>query len=110
MKSPKFKIEEIIMKGFLLIIFFLANVMCSQPVEKFPKSKIPFNPEKYVCYKTDAPIIIDGKMDEASWEKAAWTNYFVDIEGDLKPKPLYNTRVKMLWDETYFYFLGKLDE
>ena len=34
----------------------------------------------------------------------------MDIEGDLKPLPEHRTRVKMLWDETYFYFYSKMDE
>ena len=42
------------------------------------------------------PLEIDGKMDEAAWQKAPWTPFFVDIEGDAKPKPRFKTRAKML--------------
>jgi DNA segregation ATPase FtsK/SpoIIIE-like protein len=95
-------------------IIFLATVSASnifcQPVKEFPQSKLPFNPENYVCYRAVEPITIDGKFEEESWEKAEWTKYFVDIEGDLKPKPYHNTRVKMLWDDEYFYFAAKLEE
>ena len=39
-----------------------------------------------------------------------WTDDFVDIEGILKPPPRFRTRVKMLWDDEYFYIAAELDE
>jgi hypothetical protein len=47
-------------------------------------------------------------MDESSWNKAKWTNNFIDIE-DSK-KPIYNTKVKMIWDVSYLYFFAELKE
>ncbi|MBN1387462.1 MAG: carbohydrate-binding family 9-like protein [Bacteroidales bacterium] len=76
------------------------------------KIKVPagdFSPESYICYKADQ-IIIDGNLDENSWESAQWTNDFVDIEGELKPLPLYRTRAKMLWDDDYLYVAAELTE
>lgn len=66
--------------------------------------------QKYICTQPIDNLIIDGKLDEASWKKAEWTNEFIDIEGDAKPKPLYKTQVKMLWDENYFYIAAKIYE
>ncbi len=66
--------------------------------------------QKYVCYKTNSTLQIDGDLSDASWEKAAWTAEFGDIEGEIKPKPLYTTKVKMLWDSTYFYIAAYLEE
>jgi len=71
---------------------------------------IPFQPEQYVCYRAAQPLHIDGRPDEEDWAAAPWTNDFVDIEGKLKPKPAYLTRVKMLWDTQYFYFAAELEE
>jgi hypothetical protein len=76
----------------------------------FPEPRIPFSPKQYVCYRTDQPLNIDGKLSEAAWLHAAWTDDFVDIEGDLKPKPRFRTRAKMLWDERFFYVAGELEE
>ena len=42
--------------------------------------------------------------------RAAWTDDFVDIEGDAKPRPALRTRAKMLWDDTYFYVGAELVE
>lgn len=71
---------------------------------------IAYQPEVYVCYKTNQPLIIDGKLDEAIWRKTLPTNDFMDIQGDLKPKPVFRSNVKMLWDDDYFYFGAYMEE
>jgi len=67
-------------------------------------------PLNYVVHKTTSPIIIDGDISDAAWQKAAWTSRFVDIEGDLKPHPTYSTQVKMLWDDSCLYIAAQLTE
>lgn len=49
-------------------------------------------------------------MTDSAWEKAGWTDDFVDIEGDVRPKPRYRTRVKMLWDATCLYIGAQMEE
>ena len=34
-----------------------------------------------------APIQIDGRLDDEAWKAAPWTDAFVDIEGDAQPRP-----------------------
>jgi hypothetical protein len=71
----------------------------------------PFpHPKGYVCYRASSPIVIDGKLSDPAWEAAAWTDSFVDIEGDKKSKPRYRTRVKMLWDDEALYVAAELEE
>jgi hypothetical protein len=67
-------------------------------------------PKGYVCHRASAPIQIDGKLDDPAWQNAPWTDDFVDIEGDAKPKPRFRTRVKMLWDDNYFYVGAEMEE
>jgi hypothetical protein len=67
-------------------------------------------PRRYTCHRTTAEITIDGRMDEAAWADAPWTDYFVDIEGNARPRPRLATRARMLWDERYFYIAAQLDE
>ena len=38
-----------------------------------------------------------------AWAHAPWTDDFVDIEGDRKENPTWQTRVKMLWDDEALY-------
>jgi hypothetical protein len=67
-------------------------------------------PRNYVVYQAISEIVIDGRADEISWQKAEWTDYFEDIEGDKKPAPTYKTRVKMLWDKQNLYIFAELEE
>ena len=64
----------------------------------------------YVVKRTLSSIILDGKGDDESWKAADWSTPFVDIEGKKKPSPLFDTKVKMLWDDQYFYFYARLEE
>jgi hypothetical protein len=71
---------------------------------------IPISPRHYVCYKAASPVIVDGLINEADWNSVPWSEYFVDIEGSLKPLPTYKTRMKMLWDDKYLYIAAELEE
>ena len=77
---------------------------------EFPEPKIEYAPRTYVCHKADSPILLDGKLNDIAWANTDWTDSFVDIEGDLKPKPFYDTKAKMLWDDNYFYFGVEMEE
>jgi hypothetical protein len=72
--------------------------------------RIPTHPRGYVCYRAAAPIRVDGRLDEASWLAVPWSEPFVDIEGDAKPVPRFQTRMKMLWDDDYLYVGAELQE
>jgi len=67
-------------------------------------------PKGYVCNYARAPIVIDGQLDDEAWRTADWTDAFVDIEGDIRPRPRFQTRAKMVWDDTYFYVAALLEE
>jgi hypothetical protein len=67
-------------------------------------------PRGYVCYRVGAPIKVDGRLDDPAWRDAPWTEDFVDIEGDKKPRPPLRTRAKMLWDDEYFYVAAEMVE
>lgn len=65
---------------------------------------------KYVCYRAPGPAAIDGEIQKPFWAGARWTDDFVDIEGDVKPKPRFRTRAKMLWDDECLYIAADLEE
>jgi hypothetical protein len=107
---------------FLLLIFLVCFISCSLQNDEMsmsrreknspsvPEPEIPFNPEHYVCYKTASPLNINGVMNEPCWQHAVWSDDFVDIEGERKPKPRFRTRAKMLWDDDYFYVFAEMEE
>ena len=70
--------------------------------------KLPFAPRHAICYRTSTPLQIDGRLSERDWSAAPWSDAFIDIDGTRRP-PLA-TRVKMLWDDEFFYFGADLEE
>jgi WD40 repeat protein/serine/threonine protein kinase len=73
-----------------------------------PDAYVP--PRGYVAYRAAGPVAFDGRLDEGAWKDAAWTDDFVDIEGDKRLKPRFRSRAKMMWDERYFYIGAELEE
>lgn len=103
------------MRSLLLFgILVLINSSCRQSVPAVTASTDHFppkpEPEGYVCYRTSAPVIIDGVLDDEAWNKVPWTNYFRDIEGSKKSAPWYSTHAKVLWDDKYVYFAAELED
>jgi hypothetical protein len=97
--------------AYTLLLFFTFALFPQEPyVDYLPEPQIEFNPKSYICYRAAEEINIDGKLDDKSWKLAEWTDYFVDIEGDAKPLPTWKTRVKMLWNDQYFYFAAQMEE
>jgi hypothetical protein len=85
-----------------------ALVLAAAPPPAPPAEYVP--PRGYVCYRAATPPVIDGKLDDPAWQAVPWTDDFVDIEGDRRPKPRFRTRAKMLWDDQYFYVGAELEE
>ncbi|MBI1787622.1 MAG: carbohydrate-binding family 9-like protein [Acidobacteria bacterium] len=67
-------------------------------------------PRRYVCQRAAGPVEVDGRISERAWRGARWTSDFVDIQGGSKPRPRFRTRVKMLWDDDYFYIAAEMEE
>lgn len=89
---------------------------CSQPASDTAQTACeyaepaPLNPPTYICYKAPSPIRVDGVLAPEEWEAIPWTGDFVDIEGDKQPKPTWQTRVKMTYDEQGMYFAAHMEE
>lgn len=66
--------------------------------------------EQFHCLFTVAAPLIDGNLDEPAWDRAEWSNDFVDIEGDRRPRPRWRTNMKLLWDEEHLYVAARLEE
>ena len=84
---------------FLIVTILIVNFAYSQEGIK-----------EYVCYKAGAEIEIDGEVYSDDWKSIPWSDFFVDIEGNKKPKPYLSTRMKMLWDENYLYVAAEMEE
>ena len=60
------------------------------------------------CLRTSEPITVDGRLDEAVWQRAEWSEPFGMIH-DGSPTPL-ETRVALLWDDQYLYAAYKVED
>ncbi|MCK5857610.1 MAG: hypothetical protein KAG64_08970 [Bacteroidales bacterium] len=67
-------------------------------------------PKQYVCYHIDHELLLDGDINEAVWQKAKWTDDFMDIQGPEQTQPTYQTRVKMLWSDSFLYVAAYMQE
>lgn len=92
---------------YLKFKFLIAFLLIASSAT-FSQSKSNLTPESYIAYHTSEHIEIDGTDADESWSKVEWTKLFIDIGG--VKKPTYDTQVKMLWDDTYFYILAKMEE
>jgi hypothetical protein len=73
-----------------------------------PLGQYRLEPARYTCYRTAGPIVVDGKLDEPSWQLAPASTPFVDI---VTGEPAwFDTRVALLWDDDYLYFGFRAEE
>ncbi len=92
-----------------IVVFFSGLAVSAQAV--FTGYEHLFtNPLSYKICQTKDALKMDGILNEADWKAAKWSAPFVDIEGDKKPLPRYNTRFKMLWDKQNLYIAAELEE
>ena len=61
------------------------------------------------CYRAAGPIVVDGKLNEASWLQVPKSPRFEDLEQKGRPA-LFDTRAAMLWDDDYLYVGFWLEE
>jgi len=98
----------VLVLGSLLVV--LARCAAEEQPAGQDVAALPFAPQNYVVYRTEIPLLIDGKPTDEPWHAAPWTDVFVDIEGDAGTPPRFRTRAKMLWDQTFFYVAAELEE
>jgi len=94
----------------LFLFISIANCPAQQtvPIIQIDVSNSIVSPKFYITGKTSSAPIIDGRDDDISWQKALFTDSFIDIEGIKKAG--YDTRCKMLWDDQYLYLYARLEE
>jgi hypothetical protein len=103
------KLHNMVKATLIVAIFFAPAIAVAQ--SPFAGLENLFNvPQNYVVKHIAKAPVIDGNIDDAVWQQAKWTNDFVDIEGDLKPRPPYKTNVKMLWDDSCLYIVARMSD
>jgi hypothetical protein len=92
----------------LVLALTLSHGLATQSKPQPDFERLPYAPRHAICFRTGTAIATDGKLDEAAWRAAPWSEPFVDIQGDRQP-PLA-TRMKMLWDAEFLYVAAEMEE
>ena len=74
------------------------------------EGELASGPKSYTAHRASVAPKIDGRLDDPAWQVAPWSDAFVDIEGDSKPRPRYETRAKMLWNDKAFFICAHMEE
>ena len=77
--------------GIVRMVAFVAGLVFAQD-----------SPPEYVCHKAAGPVVVDGRLDEAAWQRVEGIGEFVVFN----PPPdtaTCRTEAKLLWDDGYFY-------
>jgi hypothetical protein len=85
-------------------------VMGDAPAKSDGTQEPAVTPRGYVCPRATGPVAIDGRLQDAAWQRAPWSAAFVDIEGESHTPPRFQTRMKMMWDDTCLYIGASLQE
>ncbi len=62
----------------------------------------------YDCLRTDTPIVVDGRLGKAIWQRATWSPPFVKMDTGV-PVSL-DSRIALLWDDDYLYAAYKYED
>ena len=79
-----------------------------QPVDA--ATQLPPDPRVYDASQVVSPPVIDGALNDEAWRDAPWTEPFIDIRGEEWPKPTWETRAKIAWDDDHLYIAAELEE
>lgn len=88
----------------LLVIFLLVGCAESEQVKKEEVTAV----KQAECRWTAEALKIDGKLDEAVWQKAQLLEDFVVFWQNRKAKSA--TKARLLWDEKYLYFGADMED
>lgn len=64
----------------------------------------------YRCPKVPRTLEIGRTNADPLWDTLPWSEEFVDITGDEALHPRFRTRVRMAWDDRFFYVNAEMEE
>ncbi|MDP7206796.1 MAG: sugar-binding protein, partial [Pirellulaceae bacterium] len=88
-----------------LLALFLLSTLSSLPA----KEPARHAPGSYTCRWTTQTITLDGKGDEAAWDRADQIESF-SVPWSEGQSPKTGTHARLLWDRTYLYFLADMED
>src|SRR5216684_4196218 len=85
-------------RGLIMVLLLLASAAATDPWPfPWPESRIA----RYTARRATAPIVLDGRLDEADWSAAEKSPRFTDlVRGE---RAIHDTRAAVLWDDVNLY-------
>lgn len=91
----------------VVVLFLLMLGLCEATRAADDKPK----PFEFECRYASAPIVVDGKPDDADWQSAVVINKFDLPWLQEKNRPAKTaTKARLLWDREYFYFFAEMQD
>ncbi|MGB5553274.1 MAG: DUF5916 domain-containing protein [Flavobacteriaceae bacterium] len=87
---------------FLSFLFYLTITFHSNAQDS-TKTKVPKRSYIAMSIANEPPPIIEGIMDEKSWDLAEWTGDFIELRPDENTPPTYQSKFKILYDAKNLY-------
>ena len=107
--------RRLILSALLLVA--CETRLCRDPnagpaVKRMPRPTQPaqqnWTPPVYTAQRISTPPVIDGKLDDAIWQKVPWTPAFSRSNG---PQPgTQKTRAKLAWDDQNLYAAFEVED
>ncbi|KAJ8308721.1 hypothetical protein KUTeg_013595 [Tegillarca granosa] len=67
-------------------------------------------PKHYIAYHLNGKSVnIDGHLDDEAWQEVPWSSDFTDIRGPQYPKPQFDTKFKLRWNDDRLYVAALLN-
>lgn len=63
---------------------------------------------RYTAFRVTEPVRIDGRLDEAGWQRAPQSPRFIDIISGART--IHDTRAALLWDDQNLYIAYRIEE
>ncbi len=85
-------------RALIMVLLPLAAAAASDPWPfPWPESRIA----RYTARRATAPVVVDGRLDEADWKAAEKSPRFTDLGGG--ERTIHDTRAAGLWDDVNLY-------
>jgi len=67
-------------------------------------------PKRFTAPMFAAPPAGRADLSDPAWQIAPWSDLFVDIEGDQRPRPRHETKMRMGWNEEGLHIQAWMEE
>jgi hypothetical protein len=99
------------MRSALLSLVALATAGSARAeTEKALPPESSFMRTAHAARRVGTPIVVDGRMDEPSWQAAPLEDSFTQVNPDEGKPASVHTAFRVLWDDEYLYFGAICDD